>query len=70
VTVWHGMTHPESELREQRQIRIDEALVHTAYGTGLCEVVRGETATFYIQSKDANGDPLRHGGHIFQVRVF
>ena len=58
-----------SELDKEalNQQRRDAALVHTAYGTGLCEVVRGETATFLIQSHDASGEPLTYGGLLFKV---
>jgi hypothetical protein len=34
---------------ERLQAAIDAAQAHTAYGSGLCEAVRGEPASFFIQ---------------------
>ena len=57
----------EQEKALQAQQRRDAALGHTAHGTGLCEVVRGETATFFVQSNTPSGEPMHTGGLLFKV---
>lgn len=42
---------------EEKAAAQDAAQQHTAWGTGLTEAVRGETATFTIQANDAQGNP-------------
>ncbi len=46
----------------------DEALRHTAYGSGLVEAVRGELSKFCIQSNDDAGNPLATGGLKLEAR--
>ena len=52
---------------EQEEAARDEAVKHQAYGPGLFEATRGETAYFTIQAYDDFDNPKSYGGDEFKV---